>query len=1732
MKQPYPCLASCRTWLWSLLLTLLVSPSFAQSGPVGNEWIVPGQQYYKVKILKDGLYKLDYQYLTQAGITGVVPNELQVWRRGREIATYVGGNRTTLDPTTFIEFYAVHNDGKLDAGLYKNPAHQPHHFLSLYTDSASYFITWRAGTAGKHMAEPVQAGGTPHPHRLRVRLDLKSQNYLSYPVKRFNYLPWLESGEGYFRTAPAANTVDSVVVSAVTSGPAPRVELAVVGAADHRLGYGGVGVPHNTEVKVMTPTGSERLLGVLRYVGRVVARGTFPLLPSDISSTGEVTIKLESQNPATDFFFPTYFRTVAPEANAWYANRSRVLFANDSLLGGPATYELSNLPATVVGFDIDDFENVQRIAGTAGSATGRRRFVFPGATAAATHQLMLADEAAAAVPPVPARRVRFRVINPATPTFVIITHPQLMKPAGSVPNAAQAYAAYRASAAGGRHDTLMMTSHQLYDQFFYGDKSWLSMRHFARWLAAASPAGSSRYLFLLGKGISPQYFREPGGLYGRYGEGLDLVPTSSQAVSDNLLTADYQNSNYVPQLTTGRLTVTTPAQIIAYLNKIKEHDALGDAPWRKNALNLAGGNNPGEFVTFQGYMDRYKQLIERPYQGGKVVRTYKRNTVGGYSSSPVSIDVSRELNEGVGVINYFGHGSNTEFDLNINDISDPLLTNKGKYPVLLYNGCAAAQLFVGYNTFFENYLLTPDKGAIGAMGEVGYGYAYVLHPMQERFTRLLFNSPQWYGRPVAAVHSELIRQLTTSRSQVPDSLYFSDSTNYSHSLALETLLSSVWHGDPTIRLYAPPKPDFQTSDAQLSIAAGTTAASSTFTLNIGVSNPLKITFDSVRVRVTRLFDPSATPRVPDQVFTRTFRQAWQRDTTYAFALSNPAGLNVFGTNTFRVEIDYPNRVDEASETNNTAQLSFTFLKAGVTVLTPREFAIAGSRQPHLVAQTNDPNGPLRGFDFEIDTVATFSSPLGGVRQQRTVRAAVVASWQPTLPAFSGRDSVVWYWRVRFQQPVGDEDASWQTSSFRVLPGSPGGWSQSHYAQFRRDERQGVEVAAPTGRWAFSTENQPIQLRTKGGGTTATPTFFGSSFGILTDLTQQPNFNAACGIRVPNVMVAVYDQRTLLPKTVPGNWTRCAQTSAQQFYVFGANLVAAADTINDLNNSATRQAELTSFLGAVSDGDYVALISVNRLRWADLPTVTGELATLLGARQASQLRTGDPYALLAQKYAAGGRLIQEAGPAVGPNEPPRYDQVITLRDTLRTPSSRGTVTSTRIGPAQNWQTLYHQIVKESATSTHTLRVVGIDTLGNRTVLLPDASAGGRQGVALSGIPARQYPYLQLELMMKDSLNRAAPQLRQWLVTYQGFPEGIVRRDSVAAAAYDPAQLALQAASQGVISFPVKFQNVTDIDFGTPLKAKVEVSGGGSKTVFVTAPALKANSTITVPVAVNVTGLYGDLGIKVTMNPRPQALPELYFFNNELNLAPFNVPNNNVPPVLDVAFDGRRILNGELVSPSPLIQIQMNEEDRLRFVRTPDVFTVSLQKEGSSIVPVDVRGQQVSFSVDSTSGAGSTVRLEYRPGQAAPLPDGIYTLRVQARDQQNTAAGSQNFEVKFEVVNASTITNVFPYPNPVTSKARFVFTVTGQELPRNMKIQIMTLTGRVVREIFMSELGPLRIGNNLTDYAWDGTDQYGDRLANGTYLYRVALDDAAGQFSQRRTAADQAFKNDWGKLVLMR
>jgi hypothetical protein len=272
--------------------------------------------------------------------------------------------------------------------------------------------------------------------------------------------------------------------------------------------------------------------------------------------------------------------------------------------------------------------------------------------------------------------------------------------------------------------------------------------------------------------------------------------------------------------------------------------------------------------------------------------------------------------------------------------------------------------------------------------------------------------------------------------------------------------------------------------------------------------------------------------------------------------------------------------------------------------------------------------------------------------------------------------------------------------------------------------------------------------------------------------------------------------------------------------------------------------------------------------------------------------------------------------------------------------------------------------------------------------------------------------------------------------------------------------------------------------------------------------------------------GNNLLQVYVNPRIQA--EQNYANNILEI-PYKVNRDNIHPVLDVAFDGIRIMDGDIVSPSPLITISLKDENKILIRKDTVGMELYLKKpcEGCSFERVNFGQQDLRWT--SAGSETNDFRIEYTPKN---LPDGVYTLQVQGRDVSGNISGVEPYRISFEVVNESKITHFYPYPNPFSSSTRFVFTLTGSEIPNQIKIQIMTVTGKVVREITQDELGPIRIGNNLSSFAWDGTDEFGDKLANGVYLYRVIVKNNGQEVERRQTSADKGFKKDFGKIYILR
>jgi hypothetical protein len=348
--------------------------------------------------------------------------------------------------------------------------------------------------------------------------------------------------------------------------------------------------------------------------------------------------------------------------------------------------------------------------------------------------------------------------------------------------------------------------------------------------------------------------------------------------------------------------------------------------------------------------------------------------------------------------------------------------------------------------------------------------------------------------------------------------------------------------------------------------------------------------------------------------------------------------------------------------------------------------------------------------------------------------------------------------------------------------------------------------------------------------------------------------------------------------------------------------------------------------------------------------------------------------------------------------------------------------------------------------------------------------------------------------------------------------------------------------------VAFKNVSHIPFDSTMQFAFVITNRTSNVDSVIhiprGKILLAGDTLSIRDTIDTKNYPGNNTLYVMANPN-NAQPEQFLFNNSLYQNFYvNVDKSN--PLLDVTFDGIHILNKDLVSSKPHITIKLTDENR--FLSLSDTSLIKVQvyfpdpTGGNGSLITYHFGDSMQFvPADLTSGKNvATINL------TGNFPvDGQYQLIVSGKDAEGNPTGNIEYRVAFNVINKTMISNLFNYPNPFTTSTAFVFTLTGSQLPQNMRIQILTITGKVVKEITQNELGPIHIGDNITQYKWDGTDTYGQKLANGVYLYRVitnlngkSIDKYNGTNANGDVISDglnntnQFFTKGYGKMYLMR
>ena len=126
--------------LFFLTLLFLLKNASAQFR-FGNEWIVNGQQYFKIEVTRNGIYRINYNTLQAAGLplTAIDPRLFQVFYLGVEQPIFVAGEQDGFfNPGDYIEFYGLRNDGRTDAELFSGGAAQVNPYYSFVSDTSVY----------------------------------------------------------------------------------------------------------------------------------------------------------------------------------------------------------------------------------------------------------------------------------------------------------------------------------------------------------------------------------------------------------------------------------------------------------------------------------------------------------------------------------------------------------------------------------------------------------------------------------------------------------------------------------------------------------------------------------------------------------------------------------------------------------------------------------------------------------------------------------------------------------------------------------------------------------------------------------------------------------------------------------------------------------------------------------------------------------------------------------------------------------------------------------------------------------------------------------------------------------------------------------------------------------------------------------------------------------------------------------------------------------------------------------------------------------------------------------------------------------------------------------------------------------------------------------------------------------------------------------------------------------
>lgn len=205
---------------------------------------------------------------------------------------------------------------------------------------------------------------------------------------------------------------------------------------------------------------------------------------------------------------------------------------------------------------------------------------------------------------------------------------------------------------------------------------------------------------------------------------------------------------------------------------------------------------------------------------------------------------------------------------------------------------------------------------------------------------------------------------------------------------------------------------------------------------------------------------------------------------------------------------------------------------------------------------------------------------------------------------------------------------------------------------------------------------------------------------------------------------------------------------------------------------------------------------------------------------------------------------------------------------------------------------------------------------------------------------------------------------------------------------------------------------------------------------------------------------------------------------------NAPEDNIGPTAKLYMNDETFVSGGITNESPIFLAYLEDENGINTASGigHDIVAILDGDENNPYILNDF------YETEPDNYKKGIVRFPFRN-----LAPGLHTITFRAWDVYNNPVTA---EIQFLVVSneSVTLTNVLNYPNPFVSHTQFWFTHNKPFEPLDVQVQILTVTGKIVKTINQTVTTE---GFLSREIIWDGRDDFGDKIGKGVYIYKLTV-----------------------------